>query len=70
MSAWFIIGASRGFGALIARTALDHGTIDVLVNNAGRGLLGPLEEATEDEVRNLFDLNVFAVINMTRAVLR
>ncbi|TMR88339.1 SDR family NAD(P)-dependent oxidoreductase [Nonomuraea basaltis] len=45
------------------------GGIDVLVNNAGRGLLGALEEIGEDEARSLFDLNVFGLINMTRAVL-
>ncbi|MDQ1041637.1 NAD(P)-dependent dehydrogenase (short-subunit alcohol dehydrogenase family) [Streptomyces sp. V3I8] len=45
------------------------GTIDVLVNNAGRGLLGPMEETTEEQVRALFDLNVLAVVNLTRAVL-
>ena len=50
-----------------AETAL--GPIDVLVNNAGRGLLGALEEITDAEARALFDLNVFGLINMTRAVL-
>lgn len=45
------------------------GGIDVLVNNAGRGLLGALEEITDDEARSLFDLNVFGLINVTRAVL-
>lgn len=45
------------------------GTIDVLVNNAGRGLLGALEEITDAEARSLFDLNVFGLINVTRAVL-
>ncbi|MFI7615412.1 SDR family NAD(P)-dependent oxidoreductase [Nonomuraea terrae] len=45
------------------------GTIDVLVNNAGRGLLGALEEITDGEARALFDLNVFGLINLTRAVL-
>ncbi|MEU4537359.1 SDR family NAD(P)-dependent oxidoreductase [Streptosporangium sp. NPDC023825] len=45
------------------------GGIDVLVNNAGRGLLGALEEIGDDEARSLFDLNVFGLINMTRAVL-
>ncbi|GAA2077136.1 SDR family NAD(P)-dependent oxidoreductase [Actinomadura alba] len=43
--------------------------IDVLVNNAGRGLLGAVEEITDAEARSLFDLNVFALIDMTRAVL-
>lgn len=44
-------------------------TIDVLVNNAGRGLLGALEEITDAEARSLFDVNVFGLINTTRAVL-
>lgn len=51
-------------------TAVERfGTIDVLVNNAGRGLLGALEEITDAEARSLFDLNVFGLINVTRAVL-
>ncbi|MEV6174016.1 SDR family NAD(P)-dependent oxidoreductase [Streptomyces sp. NPDC051954] len=45
------------------------GGIDVLVNNAGRGLLGALEEISDAEARSLFDLNVFGLINVTRAVL-
>ncbi|WP_159929383.1 MULTISPECIES: SDR family oxidoreductase [Nocardia] len=52
------------------QTAVDRfGTLDVLVNNAGRGLLGALEEISDVEARSLFDLNVFGVIDMTRAVL-
>jgi NAD(P)-dependent dehydrogenase (short-subunit alcohol dehydrogenase family) len=45
------------------------GRIDVLVNNAGYGLLGAVEEATADEVRRLYDTNVFGLLNVTRAVL-
>jgi NAD(P)-dependent dehydrogenase (short-subunit alcohol dehydrogenase family) len=114
---WFITGASRGFGALIAqqalargdsvvatardpqtviaalgehpnllalrldvkleaqaitvaRQALEHfGRIDVLVNNAGYGLLGAVEEANGEEIRNLYETNVFGLLNVTRAVL-
>ncbi|MEU6040645.1 SDR family NAD(P)-dependent oxidoreductase [Actinomadura sp. NPDC047616] len=52
------------------QTAVERfGGIDVLVNNAGRGLLGAVEEITDAEARSLFDLNVFALIDMTRAVL-
>jgi len=114
---WFITGASRGFGALIARDALlrgdrviatarnpqtvidalgeqanllalkldvtseadaqaaakqavaRFGRIDVLVNNAGYGLLGGVEEASADEVKKQFDTNVFGLLHVTRAVL-
>jgi NAD(P)-dependent dehydrogenase (short-subunit alcohol dehydrogenase family) len=45
------------------------GSIDVLVNNAGYGLLGAVEEATMTEVRQIFETNVFGLLNVTRAAL-
>jgi NAD(P)-dependent dehydrogenase (short-subunit alcohol dehydrogenase family) len=45
------------------------GRIDVLVNNAGYGLLGAVEESNADEVRSLYETNVFGLLNVTRAVL-
>ncbi|UXY32123.1 oxidoreductase [Streptomyces sp. HUAS TT20] len=45
------------------------GTIDVLVNNAGRGLLGAIEESSDAAVRAVYDTNVFGLLNVTRAVL-
>lgn len=114
---WFITGASRGLGALIAEAALADGNavvaagrniaavaerfgdapnvlpvqldvtdetqaraavaaavarfgrIDVLINNAGFGLLGAVEEADDADVRRLYDTNVFGLLNVTRAVL-
>jgi len=45
------------------------GRIDVLVNNAGHGLLGALEEANEEEIKNVFEINVFGLIRVTQAVL-
>lgn len=44
-------------------------SIDVLVNNAGRGLLGAVEESSDAEVRSIYDANVFGLLNVTRAVL-
>ena len=53
-----------------ARRALkEFGRIDVLVNNAGYGLLGGVEEATGDEVEAVFRTNVFGTLNVIRAVL-
>lgn len=46
-----------------------YGRIDVLVNNAGRGLLGAVEEATDEVARAVFDTNVFGLLNVQRAVL-
>ncbi|SAL69547.1 short-chain dehydrogenase/reductase SDR [Caballeronia arvi] len=114
---WFITGASRGLGALIARAALADGNavvaagrnaaaiverlgespallavaldvtneaqakaaveaavakfgrIDVLVNNAGFGLLAAVEESSDADVRRMYDTNVFGLLNVTRAVL-
>ncbi|ANN70936.1 oxidoreductase [Bordetella bronchialis] len=114
---WFITGAARGLGALIADAALADGNavvvagrnlaalaqrfgdapnvlpvqldvtdetqaraaasaaiarfgrIDVLINNAGFGLLGAVEEADDADVRRMYDTNVFGLLNVTRAVL-
>ncbi len=45
------------------------GRIDVLVNNAGIGYFGSFEESEMDEVRKMFEINVWGLANMTRAVL-
>ncbi len=45
------------------------GGIDVLVNNAGRGWYGSIEGMDESSMRAMFELNFFAVLSVTRAVL-
>src|SRR2546427_12536048 len=47
----------------------DLGRIDVLVNNAGAGFLGTLEQTSFDDLRRTFDANFFGVWRVTRAVL-
>lgn len=115
---WFITGASRGFGRIWARAALERGDrvaasarvvahldglveqygdavlplrldvsdreavhsavaaahrrfgrLDVVVNNAGYGLFGPVENATEQQARDQMDTNFFGTLWVTQAVL-
>jgi NAD(P)-dependent dehydrogenase (short-subunit alcohol dehydrogenase family) len=47
----------------------EFGRIDVLVNNAGYGYLAAIEEGEDDEVRAMFETNVFGLIDLTKAVL-
>ena len=55
--------------AAIAATLEHMGRIDVVVNNAGYGLFGPFETATDEQIRRLFATNVDGVFAVTRAVL-
>ncbi|RDC55954.1 SDR family NAD(P)-dependent oxidoreductase [Pedobacter chinensis] len=45
------------------------GKIDVLVNNAGFGLLSAVEEGSDSEIRNMYETNVFGLLKVLRAVL-
>jgi NAD(P)-dependent dehydrogenase (short-subunit alcohol dehydrogenase family) len=56
-------------GAAVNSAVSHFGSIDVLVNNAGYGLIGGIEESTNQEVQASFDVNVFGLLNVTRAVL-
>jgi NAD(P)-dependent dehydrogenase (short-subunit alcohol dehydrogenase family) len=47
----------------------EFGRIDVLVNNAGYGYLAAIEEGEDDEVRAMFETNVFGLIDLIKAVL-
>lgn len=55
--------------AAVEQAAAAFGRLDIVVNNAGAMLLGMVEEATEEQIRAHFDVNLFGAIWVTQAVL-
>ena len=53
----------------ITRVKSEAKRIDVLINNAGYGLVGFFEDLTLDEIRNQFETNFFGVLNITKKVI-
>ena len=55
--------------AAIAKIIVTSGKIDVVINNAGVGITGPLEEIPTEEIKNNFETNFFGPIEVMKAVL-
>jgi len=55
--------------ACVSAVLADHGRIDALVNNAGAGHVGTIENETLDDVRAVMEVNFFGVVAVTKAVL-
>lgn len=55
--------------ALVRSVELRFGRLDLLVNNAGVGLFGPLEATRPEQLRQVFEVNVFGLAAVTRAAL-
>lgn len=53
----------------LEKTNTQFSSIDVIINNAGYGIGGSIEELTDDETRLSFDVNVFATLNVIRKAL-
>ena len=63
------LATESSVSAAIAATVAQFGRLDVVVNNAGYGQLGSLEELTDDEARANFDVNVFGTLHVIRQAL-
>src|SRR5689334_11280773 len=50
----------------IQQTIAAFGSIDVVVNNAGYGMMGAVEEIAEQDIRKIFDVNVLAAVNVVK----
>ena len=53
----------------VKEVILKEGQLDVLINNAGMGITGPIEDTPTEEMRKVFDTNFFGAIDMMKAVL-
>ncbi len=63
------LDSDESVAASIDQTYKKFGRIDVVVNNAGYGIGGTMEELTDKEVRDSFNINVFGTVNVIRHVL-
>ncbi|MBS2034138.1 SDR family oxidoreductase [bacterium] len=60
---------TQSIQAALAQVLERWGGLEVLINNAGYGLVGPFEGTDPEQVRRQFETNVFGLMNVTRAVL-
>ena len=63
------INSDEAVDGAVPRLVDDHGAIDVLVNNAGYGLWGPVESVSMEELKAQFETNLFAAVRLIKAVL-
>lgn len=59
----------QAYSTAVNSAVKKFGRIDILVNNAGFGAITNFEETSEESIRRLFEVNVFVLMRVTRAVL-
>ncbi len=63
------VRSTASIQAVVAKIIAASGKLDIVINNAGVGITGPLEEIPTDEIKNNFETNFFGPIEVMRAVL-
>ncbi len=53
----------------VAEVISKEGRLDILINNAGMGITGPVEDTPTDEIRKVFNTNLFGAVDVIKAVL-
>ena len=65
----FDLGDSNAYKNVEDFIKKEWSQVDVLINNAGMGITGPIEETPTDQMRNVFNTNLFGAIDVMKAVL-
>ena len=60
---------AAGVRACIDGVVADHGSLDALVNNAGAGYVGTIEQVSMEDMRKVMEVNYFGVVAMTKAAM-
>ena len=63
------ITSQENIDSVISQIIQENKTIDILINNAGYGLVSSVESCSEEEMFNQFNVNVFAVLRVSKAVI-
>jgi NAD(P)-dependent dehydrogenase (short-subunit alcohol dehydrogenase family) len=62
------VTSEKSVDQAITKIISECGRLDVVINNAGLGMIGPVESISDEEVKMIFETNVFGVLNVCRQV--